>query len=39
MDLEDKVSLRKLLPYSGELPDYTRILTQKEIKAILSDQG
>lgn len=39
MDLTDINALRKLLPYSGELPDYTRILTQKEIKAILSDQG
>jgi len=39
MDLKDSDSLRKLLPYSGELPAYTRILTQKEIKAILSDQG
>lgn len=39
MDLTDKESLRKFLPYSEELPDYTRILTQKEIKAILSDQG
>lgn len=39
MDLKDKEALRKLLPYSQELPSYTRILSQKEIKAILSDQG
>lgn len=39
MDLTDKAALRQLLPYSESLPDYTRILTKKEIKAILSEQG
>lgn len=38
MDLDDKQALRSLLPYSSELPSYTRILSKKEIKAILSEQ-
>ena len=39
MDLTNKEALRKLLPYSDSLPNYTRILSKKEIKAILSEQG
>lgn len=39
MNLEDKDILRTLLPYSDQLPEYVRILTKKEIKAILSDQA
>lgn len=36
MDLKDKDALRKLLPYSEELPHYTKILSRKEIQKILS---
>ena len=37
MDLTDKEGLRKLLPYSGGLPSYTRLMSKKEIKAILKE--
>lgn len=35
MDLTDRKSLRELLPYSKSLPDYTKILSKKEIQKIL----
>ena len=35
IDLNNETELRKYLPYSQELPDYTRILSRIEIKAIL----
>lgn len=38
MDLDDKEQLRKLLPYSDDLPEYTRTMSQKEMKQILKDQ-
>jgi transposase len=38
MDIGDEEALRKLLPYSSELPEYTRILSKRKIKGILSSQ-
>ena len=38
MDLDDKEQLRKLLPYSKKLPEYTRTMSQKEMKRILKDK-
>lgn len=37
MDLNDADALRKYLPYSNQLPDYTRIMSKSEIKAILKE--
>ncbi len=37
LDLNNKEQLRKLLPYSKQLPDYTKILSKQEIKQILSE--
>ena len=37
MDLTDKEALRKLLPYSEELPSYTKMMNRKEIKQILEE--
>ena len=39
MDLKDKDALRKLLPYSEELPHYTKTLSRKEIQKILSEDN
>lgn len=36
-DLTNETSLRKYLPYSHELPDYTRTLSKQEIRAILKE--
>lgn len=36
IDLTNKEELRKYLPYSNELPQYIRILSKNEIKAILN---
>ena len=38
IDLNDKEQLRKLLPYAKELPDYTKTMSQKEMKQLLNDQ-
>ena len=37
MDLSDADTLRKYLPYSNELPEYTRIMSKSKIKAILKE--
>ncbi len=37
IDLTNKEELRKYLPYSNELPQYIRILSKNEIKAILNE--
>ena len=37
IDLENKEELRKYLPYSKEIPSYTRTLSKSEIKAILNE--
>lgn len=39
IDLNNEVELRKYLPYSQELPDYTRTLSKSEIRAILDKHG
>lgn len=38
LNLKDKESLRRYLPYSEELPGYTKTLTKSEIKAILNNR-
>lgn len=35
MDIGDEKALRELLPYSKSLPEYTKILSKREIKKIL----
>ena len=35
MDIVDEKALRELLPYSKSLPEYTKILSKREIKKIL----
>ena len=35
LDLNDQEAIRELLPYSKKLPDYTKILSKREIKQIL----
>ena len=37
MDLTDKEALRKILPYSEELPSYTKMMNRKEMKQILDE--
>ena len=39
MDLTNEEELRKLLPYSDELPVWTKILNQREIKDILKGES
>lgn len=38
LNLSDEAALRRLLPYSDQLPDYTRTYSQQEIRAILKEQ-
>ena len=38
IDLNDKEQLRNLLPYSKQLPEFTKLLSKQEIKKILSEQ-
>lgn len=38
MDLSNEEELRKLLPYSDELPEYVRTLTKKEIRELCKKQ-
>ena len=35
MDLKDKEALRAIVPYSSSLPEYTKIMSQKQIDKIL----
>ena len=35
MDIGDEKALSELLPYSNSLPEYTKILSKREIKKIL----
>lgn len=39
IDISDKNALRKLLPYSKELPKSTKTLTKSEIRKILEEAG
>ena len=38
MNLDDKEQLRRLLPYSKQLPSYTKVLSNKEMKQLLNEQ-
>ena len=38
MNLNDKEQLRILLPYSKQLPSYTKVLSKQEMKQLLSEQ-
>lgn len=38
IDLDDKEQLRNLLPYSEQLPAFTKMLSKQEMKQILSEQ-
>lgn len=37
-DLTDKEALRKLLPYSEELPSYVKMMSKKEIRQVLEEE-
>ena len=37
-DLTDKEALRKLLPYSDQLPSYVRMMSKKEVRQILEEE-
>ena len=37
-DLADKEALRKLLPYSEELPSYVKMMSKKEIRQVLEEE-
>ena len=37
-DLTDKEALRKLLPYSDQLPSYVRMMSKNEVRQILEEE-
>ena len=36
-DLTDQEALRKLLPYSEELPSYVKMMSKKEIRQVMEE--
>lgn len=37
-DLTDKEALKKLLPYSEELPSYVKMMSKKQIRQVLEEE-